>query len=86
MNKNITKSSESCELNELFEEYESNSIRVSDFGLTHRGVRIDYIHRDDNGKISIWAGNPDTDKHAEELLPDRSERKEILEMIWENLS
>ena len=50
MNKNITKSSESCELNELFEEYETNSIRVSDFGLTHKGVRIDYIHRDDNGK------------------------------------
>jgi hypothetical protein len=85
MNKNITKSSESYELNELFEEYETNTIRVSDFGLTHRGVLIDYIHRDENGKISIWAGNPDTDKYAEELLPDKNERKEILEMIWENL-
>jgi hypothetical protein len=68
---------------ELFDEYDSNTISVSDFNIVIGGTRVDYIHKGDNGDISIWAGNPDTDKFAEELLPDKAQKREVLELIWE---
>lgn len=70
----------------LFDEYDTDTISVSDFQIVFQGVRVDYIRREDNGNISIWAGNPDTDEYAEELLPNKIEKKNILELIWENMS
>ena len=74
------------EIDELFEEYDTDTISVSDFQIVCQGTLVDNIHRDENGKISIWAGNPDTDKYAEELLPNKKEKRQILEMIWEYMS
>ena len=71
------------EIHELFDEYDTDTIPVSDFGIIFQGVRVDNIHRDENGNISIWAGNPDTDKYAEELLPCKAEKRQILETILE---
>ena len=73
-------------LDELFDEYDTNTISVSDFNIVIKGTRVDYIHREDNGDISIWAGNPDTDKFAEELLLDKTQKREVLELIWEDMS
>ena len=74
------------DLDELFDEYDTDTISVSDFQIVFQGVRVDYIHRENNGNISIWAGNPDTDEYAEELLPNKTEKRKILELIWENMS
>ena len=74
------------DLDELFDEYDTNTISVSDFDIVIKGTRVDYIHKEDNGDISIWAGNPDTDKYAEELLLDKIQKREVLELIWEYMS
>ena len=74
------------DLDELFDEYDTNTLSVSDFNIVINGIRVDYIHKKDNGDIGIWAGNPDTDKYAEELLLSREEKREILELIWEYMS
>ena len=74
------------EIVELFNEYDTDTIQVSDFRIVFQGTLVDYIHKDENGKISIWAGNPDTDKYAEELLPSKEEKRQILELIWEYMS
>ena len=74
------------DLDALFDEYDTNTISVSDFDIVIKGTRVDYIHKEDNGDISIWAGNPDTDKYAEELLLDKIQKREVLELIWEYMS
>ena len=74
------------EIDELFNEYDTDTIQVSDFRIVFQGTLVDNIHRDENGKISLWAGNPDIDKYAEELLPSKEEKRQILELIWEYMS
>ena len=74
------------DLDGLFDEYDTDTISVSDFQIVFQGVRVDYIRREDNGNISIWGGNPDTDEYAEELLPSKMEKRKILELIWEYMS
>lgn len=74
------------ELNELFNDYDTDTISVRDFHLVFQGVCVDYIHKDDGGSISIWAGNPDTDKFAEELLPEKEDKRLLLELILEYFS
>lgn len=69
------------ELNEMFKEYETNTIPISDFDITYRGTRIDYVHKNDDGTISFWAGNLDTDKDAEELLPYEDEVNSLIRDI-----
>ena len=73
-------------IDELFDKYDTDTISVSDFRITYQGILIDYIHRDNDGEISIWSGNPDNDKYAEELLPNRADKRNILELIWEYMS
>lgn len=82
----ITENIGGFEMDELFDEYDTDTISVSDFGITYQGTAVDYIHRGNDGRISIWSGNPDTDKYAEELLPDKTTKRKILELIWEYLS
>lgn len=71
---------------ELFDEFDTDTLSVSDFDIQFQGIRVDNIHRDENGNISIWAGNPDTDKYSEELLPCKEEKRQILELVWEYMS
>ena len=68
---------------DLFNEFDTNTICVSDFGIITNGIRVDHIRKTKNGKIQIWAGHPD-EKYAEELVLNRAERKRILEEIVEN--
>lgn len=82
----ITENIGGFEMDKLFDEYDTDTISVSDFGITYQGTAVDYIHRGNDGRISIWSGNPDTDKYAEELLPDKTAKRKILELIWEYLS
>lgn len=80
----MNKDTEIVNLYDLFDEYNTNTISVSDFQIIFQGIQVDYIHREDNGNISIWAGNPDTDKYAEELLPNKIEKRKIFELILEH--
>lgn len=68
------------EINELFEEYDDNLLCVSDFNITIKGTQVDYIFNTD-GSVQIWAGNPLTDKHAEELVLTTLERKKVFDQI-----
>ena len=65
----------------LFEEYETDTLSVSQFGIVVRGTCVDYLHLNKQGEIEIWAGNPDNDKYAEELLLTKSERDYIFDEV-----
>ena len=67
---------------ELFDEYETNFIRVSDFRIVADGTLVDYIVKKGND-IEIWAGNIEDD-YADELILSKAERKRIFEEILEN--
>lgn len=67
-----------CEIRELFDEFETNVLPVSQFEIIVSGTRVDYIHLTDDGDIQVWCGNPDTDKHACELVLDKSEKQRVL--------
>lgn len=70
---------------ELFDEFDTDIIVVSAFGIITNGVRVDCIVRNQqtNNSIEIWAGNPYEDKYAEELVLSKAERKRVLEEINE---
>lgn len=74
------------EIYELFEEFDTDVLVVSDFGIITNGVLVDCIIRSQqtNNKIEIWAGNPYEDKYAEELVLNKEERKRVLEEIIEH--
>lgn len=67
---------------DLFDEYETNVIRVSDFGIVTNGTLVDYIVKKGND-VEIWAGNIEDD-YAEQLILSKEERKRIFEEIIEN--
>ncbi len=69
---------------ELFQEFNTTTITVSDFGIVADGSLVDYIRLTDDGTIQIWAGNPNTDKYAEELKLSNSERRKVFEEILES--
>ena len=69
---------------ELFEEFDTNTITVSDFRIVVDDCIVNYIYLADDGMIQIWAGNPNTDKCAEELKLSDSEGKRVFEEILEN--
>jgi len=71
-------------INEIFEEYDTNIVCVSDLGIQYRGARVDYITQDEHGSVQIWGGHPD-DKYSEEFLPTKEERKLIYEQILEEM-
>ena len=72
-------------INELFDDFGTDTIRVSDFGIIVNGAELTHIHRTDEGDVQLWAGNPDTDKFAEELIVCKEEKREILEDILDNM-
>ena len=54
---------------DLFEEFDTGIIVVSDFDIITSGVRVDCITYHVNyDQIGIWAGDPIYDKYAEELI------------------
>lgn len=72
------------EIYDLFTEFDIDTICVSDFSIITSGVRVDNIHKTENGEVQIWAGNPDTDEYAEELVLDKAEKRRVFEEILEN--
>ena len=66
----------------LFYEYDTDIIIVSDLKIITNGIAVDAITNDSEG-IKIWAGNPITDKYSEELVLSKEERKRIFEEILE---
>lgn len=73
------------EIYELFEEFGTNTITVSDFRIIADGCLVNNIHLADNGDVQIWSGNPDTDKYAEELMLSNAERRRVFEEVLENI-
>lgn len=68
-------------LAELFDEYETDVLSVGDFDLKYRGMLIEYVILDENGEIHFWAGNPDTDKYAEEIIMDDRTKSDFCSQI-----
>lgn len=73
------------EINELFKEYDDNLLCVSDFNITIKGTQVDYLFKTDSGSVQIWAGNPLTDKHAEELVLTPLEKKYVFGQVTKYL-
>lgn len=71
------------EIFEVFEEFETDNLVVSDFDIKMQGVLVTNIVRNDDNSVSIWAGDPDTDKHAEELILDNVEKEFILNLVYD---
>ena len=69
-------------LSELFDEYETDILNVSDFDLVYNGTRIDTVVNNGDD-ISFWAGDPDEDEYAEEILLDDLTREEFINQILE---
>lgn len=72
-------------IQDLFIEYDSDFICITDLGIIYRGARIDYIVKDEFGKVHFWAGNPETDKYAEEIILDKHDERVICEQILEEM-
>jgi len=68
------------EIFDVFREYDTDTLVVTDFGITADGMLVTHIHNN-GGKVEIWCGNPDEDKFAEELILSKSERERIFEEI-----
>ena len=72
-------------MQDLFNEYECDFICVTDLGIIIQGARLDYIEEDEFGKVHFWAGNPETDKYAEEIVMSKEEEKAVCEIILEEM-
>lgn len=72
-------------MQDLFNEYECDFICVTDLGIIIQGARLDYIEKDEFGKVHFWAGNPETDKYAEEFVMDKETEKAVCEEILEEM-
>ena len=72
-------------MQDLFNEFECDFICVTDLGIIIQGARLDYIEKDKFGKVHFWAGNPETDKNAEEFVMDKEEEKAVCKIILEEM-
>ena len=73
------------DISELFDEFDTNIVIVSDFRIIVNGTLVDCVIKNEaTNEIEIWAGNPQEDKYAEELILSKEERKRIFEEILEN--
>jgi hypothetical protein len=70
---------------DLFRVFDTDTICVTDFNIVVRGIRVDNIVKTINGDVQIWAGNPHTDKFAEELVLSSSEKRLVFEEILDNM-
>ena len=74
------------ELNDIFDDYGTDNIEITDFRITYMGTLITNIIRNpETGDISFWAGDPETDKFAEELVIDKYGVERIIEDVLDNL-
>ena len=72
-------------ISELFDEFGTNIVIVSDFRIIANGMLVDCVIKNETtNEIEIWAGNPQEDDYAEQIILDREERKRVFEEILEN--
>lgn len=72
-------------LAQLFEDFDTQKICITGLGIIHQGARLDYAVEDNEGNLHLWAGDPDEDKHAEEILMDKDTLKIVCEQIAEEM-
>lgn len=51
---------------------------VEDLEHKYQGATIEYVFLTTNNQLQFWLGNPDEDKHAEEILIDKETQDAIL--------
>ena len=71
-------------MNNIFEDF-GTEVCVTDLNLIYQGARIDYVISN-NGEVEFWAGNPETDKFAEQLIMPKQTARTYLEMIEDFMS
>ncbi|WQJ53854.1 MAG: hypothetical protein [Wendovervirus sonii] len=76
---------DSCKLQELFDEYDDDCLVIEDFDLKYKGTLITHIIKNDDGSVSFWAGDPEKDKYAEEILLPKHIRSRFINEIYEYL-
>lgn len=74
------------ELLELFKELDTDTLSVADCGIVCNGSLVTHIHKDTNGDLQIWAGDPNEDKHSEQLFVSPTEQETIYSEIVNQLS
>lgn len=72
------------EIFNLFEEFDTNNLIVSDFGIRNSGALITNIILNDDNSVSVWAGDPYINKHAEEIVLDDAQKDGILKEVCDN--
>lgn len=70
------------EIYEFFEDFDSDVLCVEGFDIHYKGVLITHIAKSGR-KISLWSGDPENDKHAEEIIPSPSRKSQIIKEICE---
>lgn len=73
------------EIQNLFNDFETDTLCVADLGIVCHGTLVTHIHRDEKGDVQIWAGDMDNDKYAEELILNRDEWKLVMSEVLDNL-
>ena len=70
------------EVEELFNEHNTDVLSVVDFGIKHDGALITHVTKTENGSLQFWSGNPETDKDAAEIvISNYDEKREAVLMI-----
>lgn len=69
-------------LKEMFDEYETTNLSVEDLEYTFQGVLITNICDTPEG-LQFWSGDPETDKHAEQILLDEVSKDELITRVLE---
>ena len=68
---------------ELFDYYDSDVICVKDFGIIREQALITHLALNDKGEVTLWSGNPQEDKYADEIILSKEERRLVFEEILE---
>ena len=53
-------------------------VGVTDLEHKYQGATIDYVFLTTDNQLHFWLGNPEEDKHAEEILIDKETQDNIL--------
>lgn len=70
------------EIFDLLNEFEG-ILQVSDLGIVISGTRIDYLRLNYMGDVEFWAGNPDEDDYAEEIILNDRQVEDVFTEILE---
>lgn len=74
------------ELREQFDDFDTDTLCVEDYGIKHNGTLITHITKPNEADICFWSGNPYCDKDAEEIqITDYDQRREIIIEILQYL-